>query len=337
MTLLLYLLSVFLFVNVEANWAADYGPFKTLLYSDWITCDHNKSLNLSVNETLVYFYDFQNNFNLSYNIDGAIEAFTQVYNLDVSRRVILFVPGYKSHVYKSASEIIRNAFKDVPNIYLMIIDHSAYTSANGGKLKSYERSVHYSYYLGEAIGDLLVKLRIHGFSSNNIHGIGHSLGSQILGYAGSSYLNRTAEKVWRITGIDPAGPCFSNTFIQEQLRSGVAEYVEVYHCNAGGLGTTSVLADIDFFMNDGKIQPKCDAGFLSSLGDSDAKCSHKSCMRYWAETVNHPGWYLAWKCDSYKDFSHGKCSSNEVTIAGYSNPGNATGVFYLSTEAYRID
>lgn len=333
---LLYFIGAFLFVNVNANWASEYGPFKTLLYSDWITCDHNKNLNLNINETIVYLYDFQNNFNLSYPINGAVTAFTKAYNLDVTRRIILFVPGYKSHIVKSASEIIRNAFKDKPNIYLMIIDHSPYTSAQGGKLKSYERSVTFSYYLGEAIGNLLVDLSMYGFPSRNLHCIGHSLGSQMLGHAAVGYFNRTAEKVWRITGIDPAGPCFSNALIQEQLRSGVAGYVEVYHCNSGGLGSTSVLADTDFFINNGKIQPHCDAGFLPSLGDSESKCSHKSCVKYWAETVNNPGWYLAWKCDSYKDFSHGKCSGNEVTIAGYSNPGNSTGTFYVSTSSYRV-
>ncbi|XP_045771801.1 pancreatic triacylglycerol lipase-like [Maniola jurtina] len=331
-----YILCAFLFINTQANWVAEYGPFKTLLYSDWITCDHSRDLDLNVTATEVYFYDFQNNFNYSYTIDSAAEAIQNAYNLDVKRRLILFVPGYKSHIIRNAPELIRVAFKNVPNVYLMIIDHSIYTSAQGGKVKSYERSVNYAFDLGKAVGQLLTKFRLMGFESRNIHCIGHSLGSQILGYAGSTYINMTSEKVWRITGIDPAGPCFSNSLIEDQLRSGCAEYVEVYHCNAGGLGTTSVLADTDFFLNDGKTQPHCDASFLNSFGDSEARCSHKSCVKYWTETVGNPGWYLAWKCDSYKAFSKGKCAANEVTIAGYSNPGNATGVFYASTGTYGV-
>lgn len=70
----------------------------------------------------------------------------------------------------------------------------------------------------------------------------------MLGYAGGIYTELTKEKIWRITGLDPAGPCFSNSLIEDQIRSGVAEYVEVYHCNAGGLGTTAVLADTDSFL-----------------------------------------------------------------------------------------
>lgn len=286
--------------------------------------------------TEVYFYDFQNDFNYSFPIDTAAEAIQNAYRLDVTRRLIVFVPGYKSHIVRNAPELIRAAFKNVPNVYLMIVDHSIYTSAQGGSIKSYERSVHYAYDLGRAVGQLLTKFHLMGFQSNNIHCIGHSLGGQILGYAGIQYTNMTSEKLWRITGIDPAGPCFSNSLIEDQLRSGSAEYVEVYHCNAGGLGTTSVLADTDFFLNDGKIQPRCDASFLSSFGDSEAKCSHKSCVKYWTQTVGNSAWYLAWQCDSYKAFSKGKCAANPVTIAGYWNPGNATGVFYASTDTYGV-
>lgn len=301
-----------------------------------VSGDHNKTLNYDVNGIKVYFYDFQNNFNISYGIDSAVEGITNSYNLDITRRIIFFVPGYKSHITKKTEELVRQTFKDIPNVYLIIIDHSLYTSAQGGKIGSYERSVTYVYYIGKALGKLLAGLRADGFPSQNLHCIGHSLGSQMLAVVGTTYTELTKEKIWRITGIDPAGPCFSNSFIQDQIRSGVGQYVEVYHCNAGGLGTTAVLADTDFFFNKkGKKQPSCHEGLIPGKGESDAaKCSHKACVKYYMETVHHPQWYLAWQCNSYDNFSEGRCSGNEVTIAGYNNPGNATGVFYVSTEAY---
>ncbi|CAK1596541.1 unnamed protein product [Parnassius mnemosyne] len=317
----------------------DWGPFQAVLYSDYINCNHNKTFELDVSETDVYFYDFKNNFNASFKIDKVSDGLTNFYNLDVTRKLIFFVPGYKSHIYKNTEETIRQTFKDVPNTYLIIIDHSAYTSVQGsGRKDTYERSVMYAYSLGKALGKLLADIHGKGYPSSKIHCIGHSLGAQMLGYAGTTYINKTSEKIWRITGIDPAGPCFSNSFIEDQIRSGVAEYVEVYHCNAGGLGTTAVLADIDIFLNKGRKQPDCHEGYIPAYGESQAaKCSHKACVKYWAETVHHPGWYLAWACNSYKDFSKGKCAANEVTIAGYSNPGNATGVFYVSTDAYETN
>lgn len=248
------------------------------------------------------------------------------------------MPGYKSQITKKTEELVRQTFKDVPNIYLVIIDHSLYTSALGGKFASYERSVTHVYYIGRALGRFLAGLRAYGYPSQNIHCIGHSLGSQMLGYVGTKYTELTNEKIWRVTGIDPAGPCFSNSLIEDQVRSGVAEYVEVYHCNAGGLGTTAVLADIDFkFNNKGKNQPSCHGSFIPGKGESDAaKCSHKACVKYYMDTVHHPQWFLAWQCNSYENFSKGSCSGNEVTIAGYNNPGNATGLFYVSTEGYGV-
>lgn len=300
--------------------------------------DHNRTLNYGTSEIQIYLYDFQNNFNITYPIDNAVAGITQNYNLDITRKLIFFVPGYKSHISKKTEELVRQTFKDVPNVYLIIVDHSIYTSARGGKIKSYERSVTYSYYIGKTLGRFLSGIRADGFPSSNIHCIGHSLGSQMLGFAGTTYTEMTGEKIWRITGIDPAGPCFSNSLIQNQIRSGVGQYVEVYHCNAEGLGTTAVLADTDFFFNKkGKKQPSCHGSFIPGKGDSDvAKCSHKACVRYYMMTVHQPQWFLAWRCDDYDNFSEGKCSGNEVTIAGYHNPGNATGVFYVSTETYGV-
>lgn len=301
--------------------------------------DHDKNLDYGVSEVQVFFYDFRNNFNLSYPIDNAVEGITSSYNLDVTRRLIFFNPGYKSHISKNTENLIRETFSNVPNIYLIIIDHSMYTSAKGGKIASYERSVKHAYYIGNALGNFLAGLNQKGFPADNIHCIGHSLGSQMLGYTGTRFTEFTKQKIWRITALDPAGPCFSNAMIEDQIRSGVAQYVEVYHCNAGGLGTTSVLADTDFFFNKrGNKQPPCHAGFIPGKGESDAaKCSHKACVRYYAASVELKNGYLAWSCDSYDHFNEGKCAGNQVTIAGYNNPGNATGVFYVSTEMYGIE
>jgi pimeloyl-ACP methyl ester carboxylesterase len=263
-------------------------------------------------------------------------------NLNASNRLIFYVPGFKTGINKTNAELMRQTFKNVSNTHLIIIDHDEYTSGDYGTTQSYERSVSYTYYIGKALGDFLAGLRRLGFPSKNIHCVGHSLGSQMLGYAGVAYYNRTSEKVARITGIDPAGPCFSNALIDEQIRSGVADYVEVYHCNAGRLGTSAVLADTDFFFNkNGVAQPNC-VGFFSSLvpGYRDyslARCSHGECLRYWAKSVQNSEWFLAWSCDSYKRFKNGKCFGNQNTLAGYWNPGNVTGVFYVSTDRYDVE
>lgn len=83
----------------------------------------------------------------------------------------------------------------------------------------------------------------------------------MISYAAETFTDIRKDKVWRITGLDPAGPCFSVGRLEDQIRSGVGKYVEVYHCNAGHFGTTQTIADTDFFFNrEGKVQPNCDEG-----------------------------------------------------------------------------
>ncbi|RVE41795.1 hypothetical protein evm_013554 [Chilo suppressalis] len=331
---------VFLFGCVRAWGRGDlekYGPFQIALRSNLIKCNHDRSLNLDVSEINVYFYDLPKNHVETFTIENAANGILSIKDLDKSKRFIIFVGGFKSNINKRTEEKVRQTFRNFPNSYLIILDHSPYTNDKQGSIKSYERSVKYVHYIGKALGNMLAKLSKGGISPKSIHCIGHSLGSQILGQAGEVFFNSTRKKVWRITGLDPAGPCFSNSLMQEQIRSGVAEYVEVYHCNAGGLGTTSIIADVDFFVNKkGASQPNCGTPLIPGIFDSSkaAKCNHRACIDIWTATVAHPEWFMAWQCDSYKKFKKGNCSTNDSTIAGFWNPGNATGIYYFSTEGY---
>lgn len=331
-----------LFVSVHGWGRGDlekYGPFQLALRSNLIKCNHDRTLNLDVSGIDVYFYDFSRNHVGTYAIDNAAQGILATPELDKVKKFIIFVPGYKSKITKKTEEQVRNTFRNYPNSYLIILDHSQYTNDKQGYIKSYERSVQYVYYIGKALANMLSGLKKGGISAKNMHCIGHSLGSQMLGQTGEIFTNLTGEKISRITALDPAGPCFSNSLIQEQVRSGVADYVEVYHCNAGGLGTTSVLGDIDFFVNKkGAAQPNCGTPWIPGIFDSSkaAKCNHRMCIDMYTATVNHPEWFIAHKCDTYKDYKKGGCSRNDVTMAGFWNPGTAKGVYYFSTEGHDV-
>ncbi|KAM3960591.1 lipase member H [Aphomia sociella] len=316
-----------------------YGPFQMALKSNLIKCSHDRTLNLDVSGTEVYFYDFEKHYAANFPVEKAAQGILATPELDKRKKFIIFVPGYKSNINKPTQEQIRETFKNHPNSYLIILDHSPYTNDKDGMIKSYERSVRHVYYIGKSLAEMLTGLKTGGISPKNMHCIGHSLGSQILGQTGEIFINNTGKKISRITALDPAGPCFSNSLIQEQVRSGVAEYVEVYHCNAGGLGSSSVLGDIDFFVNKkGSSQPNCGTPWIPGIFDSSkaARCNHKTCVNMYTSTVSHPEWFIAHKCDKYTDYKKGGCSRNDVTMAGFWNPGTATGVYYFSTEGYDI-
>ncbi|XP_026498960.2 lipase member H-like [Vanessa tameamea] len=316
-----------------------YGPFQLALHSKLIKCEHDRTLNLDVSGIDVYFYDFPRNDVETFTIDNAAKGILSLNELDKTKKFLIFVGGFKSNINKKTEERVRDTFRNYPNSYLVILDHSPYTNDRQGHIKSYERSVKYVHYIGKALAQMLTGLKEGGISSKNIHCIGHSLGAQILGHTGEIFYNSTGTKIARITALDPAGPCFSNSLIQEQVRSGVADYVEVYHCNSGGLGTTSILGDIDFIINKkGSTQPNCKTPLVPGIFDSSkaAKCNHRACIDIYTATVSNPNWFLAWKCETYKSFRKGHCYTNESTIAGFWNPGNATGVYYVSTDGYDI-
>lgn len=272
-------------------------------------------------------------------INDAAKGILSYEKLDKRKKFTIFVGGYRSNINKNTEQRIRETFADVPNTYLIILDHSLYTNDNFGNKKGYERAVQYVFYIGRALAAMLINLTQGGISPKNIHCIGHSLGSHILGNTGDVFYRNTGDKIGKITALDPAGPCYSRSLVEEQVRAGVADYVEVYHCNAGGLGSASVLGDVDFFVNKGLFQPNCKTPLIPGIFDSSkaAKCSHGACVRTWTATVKNRDWFLASKCDSYKLYKGGMCTANDVTLAGYWNPGNATGVYYFSTDGYDID
>lgn len=79
--------------------------------------------------------------------------------------------------------------------------------------------------------------------------IGHSLGAHISGYAGRTFHDITNKTLPRITGLDPARPCFNEGERLSGLQRGDATFVDIIHSNAGILGIKDPIGDVDFFPN----------------------------------------------------------------------------------------
>jgi hypothetical protein len=70
----------------------------------------------------------------------------------------------------------------------------------------------------------------------SIHVIGHSLGAHISGFTGKYFTTLTGKKLGRITGLDPAGPCFAQLGPNFKLKATDAQFVDVIHTNGGVAG-----------------------------------------------------------------------------------------------------
>lgn len=88
---------------------------------------------------------------------------------------------------------------------------------------------------------------------NNLYFIGHSLGAHISGQTGRLLRDRSSFfKVERITGLDPAQPCFIQTDYSMKLDKSDADFVDVIHTQTGngnginGLGLQEPIGKFSF-------------------------------------------------------------------------------------------
>ncbi|GBP69380.1 Pancreatic lipase-related protein 2 [Eumeta japonica] len=150
--------------------------------------------------------------------------------------------------------------------------------------------------------------------------VGHSLGSHISSFAGKTYYNVTGKKVGRISGLDPAGPCFSHIDPELRLRASDAQFVDVMHTDAGVYGLEDAVGHVDFYPNSGSQQPNC----------LFQTCSHSRAWLYYSESVVNPEAFPAVRCDSWDDFKNEKCG-DEIKYMGYPVTSDTRGKFYLQS------
>ncbi|KAL5281059.1 hypothetical protein ACFFRR_004837 [Megaselia abdita] len=158
--------------------------------------------------------------------------------------------------------------------------------------------------------------------SNSIHIVGHSLGAHIAGVAARTYTERTGEKIGRITGLDPAQPCFNKGGSLKGVAKGDAQYVDIIHTNPGVLGLMESIGDSDFYPNGLNPIPK---GCHSSV------CAHGRAWEYYAESVypGNEGSFLSTKCSSDESFQAKDCSGNQIPMGFAEKSLDTIGNYYL--------
>lgn len=187
----------------------------------------------------------------------------------------------------------------------------------------------------------LLKFLDLGYDINKLHLVGHSLGGQCVGLV-ARHLKKLSKNKYiipRVYALDPAGPAFekNNTLSKVldwatlknsdfgMISRDDAKYVQIIHSNAGGFGIRQSRGHADFYPNAGENQAGCD------LELNEDVCSHRRAWVFYQESVRNPGTFPAVKCDSFEDFTEGKCKGNEKTLMGLSSDVSTHGNFYLMT------
>ncbi|XP_063988579.1 phospholipase A1 4-like [Diachasmimorpha longicaudata] len=144
-----------------------------------------------------------------------------------------------------------------------------------------------------------------------IHLIGFSLGAHVVGMIGDMFKNSsnypiTQWKVERITGLDPAHPCFTDT--KFKLDKNDAPFVDIIHTNGNRafgatFGMLKPVGHVDFYVNGGEVQPGCSVSsvinfFINLLASwtmdlvvnfAVSVCSHETAPKYFIESLKVAG------------------------------------------------
>uniref|UniRef100_A0A1I8MGG5 Lipase domain-containing protein n=1 Tax=Musca domestica TaxID=7370 RepID=A0A1I8MGG5_MUSDO len=188
----------------------------------------------------------------------------------------------------------------------------------------YTRSAFNTEEIGNIVAESLVKLT-EFIPVENIQLIGHSLGGEIVGQVGRHFKQLTGQLLPRITGLDPAKPCYNKGERLSVISRGDALFVDIIHSNPGVLGKAQSLGDADFYPGGkGPIKPGC-----VQFG-----CSHERSIRYYIETV-YPGNernFLAKRCNSLASLNGGRCRGPEYPL-GFAVPHDLVGDYYLNVNA----
>ncbi|XP_077900498.1 pancreatic triacylglycerol lipase isoform X2 [Ictidomys tridecemlineatus] len=222
----------------------------------------------------------------------------------------------------------------------------------GGSRTGYTQASQNIRIVGAEVAYFVDFLRTQlGYSPSNVHVIGHSLGSHAAGEAG----RRTNGAIGRITGLDPAEPCFEGTPELVRLDPSDAQFVDAIHTDGApivpnlGFGMSQTVGHLDFFPNGGIEMPGCQKNILSQIVDIDgiwegtrdfAACNHLRSYKYYTDSIVNPTGFAAFSCASYSVFSANKCfpcpSGGCPQMGHYADrySGKTNGVgqkFYLNT------
>ncbi|XP_054099317.1 pancreatic lipase-related protein 2 isoform X3 [Callithrix jacchus] len=210
---------------------------------------------------LLYTNENPDNFQL---ITGTEPDTIEASNFQLGRKTRFIIHGFIDKGEENwLSDMCKKMFK-VEKVNCICVDW------RGGSRTMYTQAVQNIRVVGAEIALLIQVLSMQlGYSPEDVHLIGHSLGAHAAAEAG----RRLEGRVGRITGLDPAEPCFQGTPEEVRLDPSDAVFVDVIHTDSApivpflGFGMSQKVGHLDFFPNGGKQMPGCKKNILSTIID----------------------------------------------------------------------
>ncbi|XP_041973715.1 pancreatic triacylglycerol lipase-like [Aricia agestis] len=269
-------------------------------------------------------------------------------DFDPDRRTVMIVHGFMSHSNASWVSQMTDAFLEWSDVNVIAVDWSG-----GGNTWKYWRAVANTRRVGsDIVGFMKQLMKATGASVKKFHFVGHSLGAHIV-----SYVSYHIGTVGRITGLDPAQPCFRTTSRVERLDETDADFVDVIHTNGRllqrlGFGLPDPIGHADFYPNGGMKQPGClnesNSVWSRILPISPAKlqqaiCSHGRAYLLFTESLINNNctfrahqWNLTYEgvnssISATCDRRRSSCSEMGIRAAGGERLPKARGAYFVLT------
>lgn len=220
-----------------------------------------------------------------------------------------------------------------PNV--IVVDWSEF--AQGSLYSATENS----YKVARRLARLLEQMaRVGHLRPEYMHCLGHSIGAHICGQAarqafpvqpqptGSSLSLASRHRFGRITALDPGGFCYELGIRNETkfpgLRPSDALLVDAYYSNRSPYGNMYQVAQYNVRLNNGFFQQPCSVWrnsttateyfratmrfVLGNVGESETiTCDHYFATRFAHQSLPEECSYVAYACDSYRNFLRGRC------------------------------
>lgn len=254
----------------------------------------------------------------TFPINEAYESLTKNAYYDITKQTKVVIHGFRDSANSAIPFDLAKAYneKGIFNVFLVDAEEM---------LKEwYIRSVHNSKWIGKRLANLLANLETFGANADDLHVLGLSLGAHIAGWTGKYFFQFKNRHLGRITGLDPAGPCFSYAFSDQRLDKTDAKYVDVVHSNRLVQGVIEPLGHADFYLNGGgPHQPGC----------MSPTCSHLRAAVVYAESIRVPMAFVGVKCSNWDQFLVNSCDKEQISVLGYGSSTSSRGQYYLRTSS----
>ncbi|CAH2039369.1 unnamed protein product, partial [Iphiclides podalirius] len=244
-------------------------------------------------------------------------------DIDFSRKTLLYIGGFLDSPNFPIARTISTVYHDV-GYNVLLLDTNTFTTME------YPMAVRFMRPVGRHVAKMLAVLIGEGLDPSKLEVVGLSLGGQTMSFVAKGLQDLTGRNVSRLTGLDPAGPCFRHLGPGQRLDMTDADFVEVVSTNIDGFGMAAPVGHVNFYVNGGEYQP----GDLLWM-PCNVLCSHIRSFTLWLAAMRHPDSFVAMQCDSVQQARDKLCYDRRPLVTNLLGPKvdrTKRGIFYLATD-----